>query len=301
MAQLAHDEEDDGDDGASAVTRATTKSKGGAKSLLDASRTLGADSQAIRVVNAELRFVLYRHWSLEESMLHTGFVASKLSLWRDAGRAQLRGLLAKMGFSLTACRQPHAYMDLDLRKALVPRIKTIAREYGLGDSTFRSFARQRGFRAPELSAADAVEGAAALLHAATGVNVTVDAPGLAFSAPPAAQGWRAASAAAAGGTYTSDWFASKRAWRLPGSGVLPSGPPGSSSNGAASAAADAELDAGEEATQVEERRKDAWVRNFFAAYSALDATRPQRYVLPPFSPAGSARKKQTNARSRAPC
>lgn len=273
QADPANEDDADEDDSTSVISRTTTKAKGPKASLLDASRTLGADSRAIRVVNTELRFVLYRHWSLEESMLHTGFVASKLSLWRDAGRAQLRGLLAKMGFSLSACRQPHAYMDLDLRKALVPRIRTIAREYGLGDSTFRSFARQRGFRAPELSAADAVEGAAALLHAATGVHVTVDAPGLAFAAPPAAQGWRAKSGAASGGTYTSDWFASKRPWRLPGSGMLPSEPQGGKTN-----STDADVDPHMEAVQVDERRKDAWVRNFFAAYSALDARRPARYV-----------------------
>lgn len=57
----------------------------------------GADDSAIRVVPEELRFTLYRHWSLEMSMYHTGYVAAKLGIWREKGMSRLRGLLAKMG------------------------------------------------------------------------------------------------------------------------------------------------------------------------------------------------------------
>jgi cell division control protein 45 len=46
----------------------------------------------------EFRFTLFRHWNLYDSMLHSGYVAGKLKLWRDRGRRNLLGLLAKMGY-----------------------------------------------------------------------------------------------------------------------------------------------------------------------------------------------------------
>lgn len=55
------------------------------------------DDNSIRVTE-ELRFTLWRHWNLYDAMMHSGYVASKLGIWRERGRGKLRGLLAKMGF-----------------------------------------------------------------------------------------------------------------------------------------------------------------------------------------------------------
>lgn len=60
-------------------------------------RPFDPDDASIRVVPEELRFTLYRHWSLENSMYHTAYVAAKLGIWRERGMSRLRGLLAKMG------------------------------------------------------------------------------------------------------------------------------------------------------------------------------------------------------------
>ena len=54
------------------------------------------DDNSIRIVE-ELRFTLWRHWNLYDAMLHSGYVASKLGIWREKGRKKLHGLLAKMG------------------------------------------------------------------------------------------------------------------------------------------------------------------------------------------------------------
>jgi cell division control protein 45 len=45
----------------------------------------------------ELRFVLFRHWNLYDAMLHSGYVASRLGIWKEKGRRRLQQLLAKMG------------------------------------------------------------------------------------------------------------------------------------------------------------------------------------------------------------
>lgn len=55
-----------------------------------------ADDHSIRVVE-ELRFTLWRHWNLYDAMMHSGYVASKLGIWRERGKKRLHGLLAKMG------------------------------------------------------------------------------------------------------------------------------------------------------------------------------------------------------------
>jgi cell division control protein 45 len=55
-------------------------------------------------VDFEYQFMLYRHWSLYDSMLHSPYVASKLLLWWAHGRQRLDELLAKMGFSLNQCK-----------------------------------------------------------------------------------------------------------------------------------------------------------------------------------------------------
>ena len=33
----------------------------------------------------EYRFMLYRHWSLYESMFHSNYVAARLGIWRTSG------------------------------------------------------------------------------------------------------------------------------------------------------------------------------------------------------------------------
>lgn len=48
----------------------------------------------------ELRFTLFRHWTLYDAMYHSSYVASKLGIWKERGRKRLTGLLAKMGYVL---------------------------------------------------------------------------------------------------------------------------------------------------------------------------------------------------------
>lgn len=54
------------------------------------------DDHSIRPSD-ELRFTLYRHWNLYDAMYHSGYVASKMGIWREKGKGKLQGMLAKMG------------------------------------------------------------------------------------------------------------------------------------------------------------------------------------------------------------
>jgi len=56
----------------------------------------GPNDRSIRP-SEELRFCLFRHWNLYDSMYHSGYLGSKMKLWTERGRRNLSGMLAKMG------------------------------------------------------------------------------------------------------------------------------------------------------------------------------------------------------------
>lgn len=246
----------------------------GGQSASSLSKPVSADDGRIRVIHDELRFTLYRHWSLESAMYHTPYVAGKLGVWREKGLIKIRGLLAKMGFSLIHSRQHYNNMPLDLRKSLTGRLEAIAPEYGLTELVFKSFVRSFGFRSNPLSAGDTVEGLNALLVAATGLRIEIQDDELTFSGVGPSSLDRGAWGG--GGTpISSELFGAKRLWNIGG---------GSSSDSSAARGEDKEtqpsgLDIGDDSGIVSEdavashRQSEAWVRNFFIAYEALDFRR----------------------------
>lgn len=132
-------------------------------------KLLGPDDRNIRM-SEELRFTLFRHWNLYDSMFHSGYVAGKLKLWRERGRKNLQGFFAKMGISLLQCQQNYTHMDMDLKRTLREKVESIAPEYGLFELSFPSFVRAYGYQSI-LSASDCVECVSAILEVATGVKL----------------------------------------------------------------------------------------------------------------------------------
>ncbi|KAI9728869.1 MAG: hypothetical protein M1834_007126 [Cirrosporium novae-zelandiae] len=82
-------------------------------------------------LSPEPRFLLVRHWSLYDSMLHSPYLSARLHIWSDAGRKRLHKLLAKMGVSLTQCKQSYTHMDMDLKRGLREKLLKYAPVYGL--------------------------------------------------------------------------------------------------------------------------------------------------------------------------
>ncbi|GAC77303.1 CDC45 (cell division cycle 45)-like protein [Moesziomyces antarcticus T-34] len=244
-----------------------------------------ADDRTIRIIPAELRFTLYRHWSLETAMLHTAYVAAKLGFWRERGQAKLRGLMAKMGFSLTAVRQNYTHMPLDLRRSLAVKLDAIAPEYGLTELSYRGFERSYGFQTAPLGAADVVEGISALLVAAHGVKIEVETPGMVFASASAGTPLSTSYAAnRGGGPATSELFATKRAWNLGThlTDAVSAATAATSSTARDATGANSGLDlepvssgraSGDELVQLEQAERHVWVNNFHEAYRALDTHR----------------------------
>lgn len=96
-------------------------------------------------LSPEPRFLLIRHWSLYDSMLHSPYLSARLHIWSDVGRKRLHKLLAKMGVSLSQCKQSYTHMDMDLKKGLRQRLLTYAPKYGL-DGLVPPAASGRGTR-----------------------------------------------------------------------------------------------------------------------------------------------------------
>ncbi|KAL8997775.1 MAG: hypothetical protein Q9169_003024 [Polycauliona sp. 2 TL-2023] len=82
-------------------------------------------------LSPEPRFLLIRHWSLYESMLHSPYLAARLHIWSDIGRKRLHKLLAKMGVSLSQCKQSYTHMDMELKRGLRQSLLKYAPMYGL--------------------------------------------------------------------------------------------------------------------------------------------------------------------------
>lgn len=254
-------------------------------------RPATADDGRIRVVKDELRFTLYRHWSLESAMYHTPYVAGKLGVWREKGLIKIRGLLAKMGFSLIHSRQHHNNMPLDLRSSLISRLESIAPEYGLAELVFRSFIRSFGYRSNPLSAMDTVEGLNALLTAATGIKIEVQDEALTFSgAAPGNSSIGMDSRGAYGGQGTpvsSELFGAKRLWSIGGGGADSrsrddkenNAPPRNGSNDADGEGEDQEANQLGDSEVYPSKQQAAWVRNFFATYEALDTKKSSNLSL----------------------
>jgi cell division control protein 45 len=82
-------------------------------------------------LSPEPKFLLIRHWSLYDSMLHSPYLSARLHIWTDAGRKRLNKLLAKMGVSLTQSKQNYTHMDMDLKRTLRVKLLKYAPIYGL--------------------------------------------------------------------------------------------------------------------------------------------------------------------------
>ncbi|KAJ4324500.1 DNA replication initiation factor cdc45 [Neodidymelliopsis sp. IMI 364377] len=89
-----------------------------------------ATDKAIRL-SPEPRFLLLRHWSLYESMQHSPYLSAKLHMWSEQGQKRLNKLLAKMGVSLSECKQNYTHMDMELKRGLRERLLKFAPQYGL--------------------------------------------------------------------------------------------------------------------------------------------------------------------------
>lgn len=84
-------------------------------------------------LSPEPKFLLVRHWSLFDSMLHSPYLAARLHIWSESGRKRLMKLLAKMGVSIAQSKQSYTHMDMELKRGLREKLLKYAKVYGLDE------------------------------------------------------------------------------------------------------------------------------------------------------------------------
>lgn len=84
-------------------------------------------------LSPEPKFLLIRHWSLYDSMLHSPYLAARLHIWSEGGRKRLMKLLAKMGVSIVQSKQSYTHMDMELKRGLREKLLKYAKVYGLDE------------------------------------------------------------------------------------------------------------------------------------------------------------------------
>lgn len=121
------------------------------------------NSDGVVSYEADLRFVLLRHWSVYHSMLNSEFVASRLGTWREKGKRELELLLAKIAFPLNQCKSDYSAMDLEYRELFTIQLEKFAKEFGIENFSFPSFIREFGYLL-KISAADCVHSLRSILE-----------------------------------------------------------------------------------------------------------------------------------------
>jgi cell division control protein 45 len=134
-------------------------------------------------LSPEPRFLLIRHWSLYDAMLHSPYLATRLHVWSDSGRKRLHKLLAKMGISLQEAGKGFLHMDSEIKRTLRSRILKFVEQYNLhglvpgGDARSGmddwGFVRSWGWRGT-LSAEDVAVVVGAILEVGTEFRGHVD-------------------------------------------------------------------------------------------------------------------------------
>jgi len=80
---------------------------------------------------AEFRLMLYKHWTLEESMLHSSYFYGALELHRDKGIRSLKNFFATAGISPSAYKQLYSGMPMPIRKTIQKKFSEHGKAYGL--------------------------------------------------------------------------------------------------------------------------------------------------------------------------
>lgn len=150
-------------------------SKGSARSGMEISIQLVPDP----------RFVLFRHWSLYQSMLHTPYLAARLHVWNDSGKRKLQNFLTKMGVSKVQYGKGFLHMDQKVKAFFREKLLQYCSIYGLeelvptgeGSATYEQegwgFLRTWGWDT-QLSAVDVGVIVGAILEVVTPQRVNVN-------------------------------------------------------------------------------------------------------------------------------
>lgn len=112
----------------------------------------------------ELRLMLLRHWTLEDSVQHSNYVIAALKLTKDKDQNCFKEFMAQLGIPLEQARQKYQYMDPELRQTLKRRILDKSHVFGIERILISSFVSQIN-DSLQMSALDMAYAVSSLLEA----------------------------------------------------------------------------------------------------------------------------------------
>lgn len=93
----------------------------------------------------DLRLTMYKHWTIEESMLHSSYFYGSLELHREKGLRALKSFFATVGISPSDYTQQYSCMSMKVRNKLQQMFRDHGNSYGLSDRMFiQQFVRDVG-------------------------------------------------------------------------------------------------------------------------------------------------------------
>ncbi|KAH8065390.1 hypothetical protein JL720_12807 [Aureococcus anophagefferens] len=140
-ATCPSDEESDGGDDDDDEADGDNSDDGSRKRPRRALEKRSASAAGTVAFEAELRFMLHRHWPLFDAMYYSNYVAARLSVWKADGKRKLQELLAKIGLSLEHCKQRFAFLSEAQRASMKERLRDQGPAYDLDDPFTTSFHR----------------------------------------------------------------------------------------------------------------------------------------------------------------
>ena len=147
------------------VAEASSTAIAGRHQAVDSAGTTAVINVGARRIQVKQDFhiIMLRHWSLLEAMLHSPYVVTRIRTWREKGRDNIKGLLARMGFPLRDSQQPWSQMNPRKKRELAEKLDEFAPQFNLAELRFASFQLDDGYRVC-MSATDHVHALTALLE-----------------------------------------------------------------------------------------------------------------------------------------
>lgn len=106
-------------------------------------RAAGTEKRSVRFED-DLRLTLYKHWNIEDSMMHSAYFYGTMELHRDKGQRSLKNFFATAGIPVKDYQQLYSGVSLPIRKKLHQMFREHGKSYGLteGKMFVQQFVRE---------------------------------------------------------------------------------------------------------------------------------------------------------------
>ena len=117
----------------------------------------------------EMKLMLMREWSFENSIKYSNYVAPRFKTWGERGLKHMMEFFASIGIPLSQCRESYKFMKPALKENLINQIQQHKERYHLNDIFYSSFLWQVDPKT-KISASSMVYAITSLIESPTDVN-----------------------------------------------------------------------------------------------------------------------------------